>query len=139
MKCRVEWCNNKTELYNKKQHYKFCPIHIQYKKYATNAPVRPWLMYKVEKVVNNNLICEHCGLDMINHYKNAELKAIITAMDVDHINPTIKGTPEGEQPSNYQLLCKMCHIIKSYDEGDYVNKKYRKDLDTTDPVRIFTV
>jgi 5-methylcytosine-specific restriction endonuclease McrA len=139
MKCRVEWCTNETKLYNKKQHYKFCPIHIQYKKYAANAPIRPWLMYKVEKVVNNNLICEHCGLDMINHYKNAELKAIITAMDVDHINPDIKGTPEGEQPNNYQLLCKMCHIIKSYEEGDYKPKKYRKDLDTTDPVRIFTV
>ena len=45
-------------------------------------------------------------------------------MDVDHINPSIKGTPEGEQPSNYQLLCKMCHIIKSYSEGDYKPKKY---------------
>jgi hypothetical protein len=51
-------------------------------------------------------------------------------MDVDHINSSIKGTPEGEQPSNYQLLCKMCHIIKSYDEGDYVNKKCKKDLES---------
>jgi hypothetical protein len=32
----------------------------------------------------------------------------------------------------------MCHIIKSYDEGDYVNKKYKKDLESWDPVRIFT-
>ena len=130
MKCKVEWCNNETESYNKKQHYKFCPIHIQYKKYAANAPVRPWLMYKVEKVVNNDLVCEHCDLDMIQHYKNTNLKAILTAMDVDHIDSAIKGTPEGEQPSNYQLLCKMCHIIKSYDEGDYVNKKYKKDLES---------
>jgi 5-methylcytosine-specific restriction endonuclease McrA len=87
-------------------------------------------MYKVEKVVNNDLICEHCSLDMIQHYKNTNLKAILTAMDVDHINSSIKGTPEGEQPSNYQLLCKMCHIIKSYDEGDYVNKKCKKDLES---------
>jgi 5-methylcytosine-specific restriction endonuclease McrA len=87
-------------------------------------------MYKVEKVVSNDLICEHCGLDMVKHYKNTNLKAILTAMDVDHIDSAIKGTPEGEQPNNYQLLCKMCHIIKSYDEGDYVNKKYKKDLES---------
>ena len=87
-------------------------------------------MYKVEKVINNTLICESCGLDMVNHYKDANLKAIISAMDVDHINSKIKGTPKGEQPSNYQLLCKMCHIIKSYDEGDYVNKRYKKDLES---------
>ena len=128
--CKVSWCNNETKKGKNGQYLKYCAVHIQYKKYAANAPVRPWLMYKVEKVVNNDLICEHCSLDMVNHYKNAELKAIITAMDIDHINPSIKGTPEGEQPSNYQLLCKMCHIIKSYDEGDYVNKKYKKDLES---------
>jgi 5-methylcytosine-specific restriction endonuclease McrA len=138
-KCKVSWCNNKTEKGKYGRYLIYCNTHIQYKQYATNAPVRPWLMYKVEKVVNHNLICEHCNLDMVNHYKNAQLKAIITAMDVDHINPAIKGTLEGEQPSNYQLLCKMCHIIKSYNEGDYKPKKYRKDLDTTDPVRIFTI
>jgi 5-methylcytosine-specific restriction endonuclease McrA len=126
-KCKVSWCNNKTEKGKKGRYLIYCNIHIQHKKYATNAPIRPWLMYKVEKVVNNNLICEHCNLDMVNHYKNAQLKAIITAMDVDHINPSIKGTPEGEQPSNYQLLCKMCHIIKSYEEGDYKPKKYKND------------
>ena len=128
MKCRVEWCNHETEFYNKKQCYKYCPTHIQYKQYASNAPVRPWLMYKVEKIVNNDLMCEHCDLDMVKHYKNANLKAILTAMDVDHIDSAIKGTPEGEQPNNYQLLCKMCHIIKSYDEGDYINKKYRINM-----------
>jgi 5-methylcytosine-specific restriction endonuclease McrA len=126
-KCRVSWCNNKTTLSDKHRHSIYCSTHIQYKKYAANAPSRPWLMYKVEKVVNNSLICEHCGLDMVKHYKDANLKAIITAMDVDHINPAIKGTPEGEQSSNYQLLCKMCHIIKSYDEGDYKPKKYKND------------
>ena len=67
---------------------------------------------------------------IFKHYKNTNLKAILTAMDVDHIDSAIKGTPEGEQPNNYQLLCKMCHIIKSYDEGDYVNKKYKKDLES---------
>jgi 5-methylcytosine-specific restriction endonuclease McrA len=123
--CKVSWCVKEPLKYMNGVSKAYCETHVQYKKYASNAPVRPWLMYKVEKVINNDLICEHCGLDMVNHYKDTNLKAIITAMDVDHINPAIKGTPEGEQPSNYQLLCKMCHIIKSYDEGDYINKKYR--------------
>ena len=126
-KCKVSWCNNKTTLSDKYRHSQFCSTHIQYKQYAANAYVRPWLMYKVEKVVNNDLVCEHCGLDMIKHYNKAPLKAIISAMDVDHINPLIKGTLEGEQPSNYQLLCKMCHIIKSHIEGDYKPKKYKND------------
>ena len=71
------------------------------------------------------MICEHCGLDMIKQYGQENFKSIITAMDVDHINPDIKGTLEGEQPSNYQLLCKMCHVIKSHKEGDFKPKKYR--------------
>jgi 5-methylcytosine-specific restriction endonuclease McrA len=119
--CKVSWCNE-SKAFNAKA---YCNTHIQYRQYASNASSRPWLMYKVEKVVNNDLICEHCNLDMIKHYKDANLKAIITAMDVDHIDPLIKGTTEGEQPSNYQLLCKMCHIIKSYNEGDYTPKKYK--------------
>jgi len=123
--CKVSWCNNETEFYNKKQRYAFCPTHIQYKQYARNAAVRPWLMYKVEKVVNNDLCCEHCGDNMVKKYKDVPLKVVLTQMDVDHINPNIKGTPEGEQPSNYQLLCKMCHGIKSYNEGDWNNKQYR--------------
>jgi 5-methylcytosine-specific restriction endonuclease McrA len=125
--CKVSWCSNETQKGKNGQYLKYCDMHIQFRKYATHAPSRPWLMYKVEKVVNNDLVCECCGLDMIKHYKNTNLKAIITAMDVDHINSSIKGTPAGEQPINYQLLCKMCHIMKSYEEGDYVNKKYKND------------
>ena len=128
--CNVAWCDKEPLKYLNGNPKAYCEIHVQYKKYAANAPVRPWLMYKVEKVINNDLVCECCRLDMIKHYKNTNLKAIITAMDVDHIDSAIKGTPEGEQPSNYQLLCKMCHIIKSYEEGDYVNKKYKKDLES---------
>jgi len=82
-------------------------------------------MYKVEKILAKDLVCEHCGLDMVKQYGQENFKSIITAMDVDHINPSIKGTPEGEQPNNYQLLCKMCHVIKSHKEGDFIAKKYR--------------
>ncbi len=31
--CKVTWCDNETEFYNKIQRYVYCPTHIQYKKY----------------------------------------------------------------------------------------------------------
>ena len=123
--CKVTWCNKEALKYKNGNSKSYCGDHIQYKQYATNAPIRPWLMYKVEKILAEDLVCEHCGLDMIKQYGEENFKSIITAMDVDHIDPSIKGTLEGEQPSNYQLLCKMCHVIKSHKEGDYIAKKYR--------------
>jgi 5-methylcytosine-specific restriction endonuclease McrA len=123
--CKVTWCNKEALKYKNGNSKSYCRDHIQYKQYATNAPIRPWLMYKVEKILAEDLVCEHCGLDMVKQYGEENFKSIITAMDVDHINPSIKKTLEGEQPSNYQLLCKMCHVIKSHKEGDYIAKKYR--------------
>jgi 5-methylcytosine-specific restriction endonuclease McrA len=125
MKCKVTWCNNKPLQYKNGNPRSYCKNHIQYTKYASNASSRPWLMYKVEKILNNDLICEHCNLDMVKQYGEENFKSIITAMDVDHIDPSIKGTLKGEQPTNYQLLCKMCHVIKSHKEGDFKPKKYR--------------
>jgi predicted HNH restriction endonuclease len=123
--CKVTWCNKEALKYKNGNSKSYCGDHIQYKQYATNAPIRPWLMYKVEKILAEDLVCEHCGLDMVKQYGEENFKSIITAMDVDHIDPSIKKTLEGEQPSNYQLLCKMCHVIKSHKEGDYIAKKYR--------------
>lgn len=123
--CKVSWCNEETEFYNKTQRYAYCPTHLQYKKYAINAPVRPWLMYKVEKIVDNNFTCEICKFEPQIQYPNETVEILASLMDVDHKDPKIKGTPEGEQPSNYQLLCKHCHILKSHREGDFINKKYK--------------
>ena len=124
--CGVEWCNNETEFYNKSQQYKYCSDHIQYKKYAANAPLRPWLMYKVEKILADDLKCEKCGYDAEHFHPDRPLKQLSGLFDVDHIISDIKHTPEGENPSNYQLLCKQCHILKSYDEGDFVSKNNRR-------------
>ena len=123
--CKVSWCEKEALKYKNGNSKAYCDNHVQYKQYATNAPTRPWLFYKVEKILANKLICEHCGLDMVKQYGAENLRSIVTAMDVDHIDPSIKKTPKGEQPSNYQLLCKMCHIIKSHKEGDYTPKKYK--------------
>ena len=123
--CKVSWCEKEPLKYMNGNPKVYCADHVQYKQYASNAPSRPWLMYKVEKILAEDLVCEHCGLDMVKQYGQENFKSIITAMDVDHIDPSIKGTPEGEQPNNYQLLCKMCHVIKSHKEGDFIAKKYR--------------
>jgi len=125
-KCAVTWCNNETEYYNKTQRYKYCPTHNQYKKYAKNAPIRPHLMYKVEMIVNGKLHCECCGYKAEKYHPNRPLKQLAGLYDVDHIISDTKHTLEGEQPSNYQLLCKQCHILKSYDEGDFISKNNRK-------------
>ena len=123
--CTVSWCDNETKKGKNGQYLKYCDVHIQYKQYAANAPVRPWLMYKVEKIVDNEFACEMCEFEPQIQYPNETVEILASLMDVDHKDPKIKGTLEGEQPSNYQLLCKHCHILKSHREGDFINKKYK--------------
>jgi 5-methylcytosine-specific restriction endonuclease McrA len=126
-KCKVSWCLNETSKPIKGKYKRsYCDIHIQYKEYAANAPTRPHLMYKVEKICSNHLQCEKCGFDPLTTYPDRNLRQLSSLMDVDHINPNTKHTLEGEHPSNYQLLCKHCHILKSHDEGDYRPKKLKK-------------
>ena len=84
--CKVTWCNKEALKYLNGNPKAYCSDHIQYKQYASNASTRPWLMYKVEKILANNLICEHCGLDMIKQYGEENFKSIITAMDVTIID-----------------------------------------------------
>tara|TARA_R110001583_G_scaffold165185_1_gene317697 strand:+ start:455 stop:832 length:378 start_codon:yes stop_codon:yes gene_type:complete len=124
--CGVTWCNKSTEFYNKSQRYKYCSTHIQYKNWVSNANTRPWLMYKLEKILDNKIYCEKCGFDPIKLYPDRPKKQLVSLLDVDHIDPSIKGLLKGEQPSNYQLVCKHCHILKSHDEGDFIAKKYKK-------------
>tara|TARA_R110002153_G_scaffold90690_1_gene221288 strand:- start:2522 stop:2908 length:387 start_codon:yes stop_codon:yes gene_type:complete len=125
--CKVTWCNNETEYYNKSQKYVYCSTHIQYKKYAKNATTRPHLMYKVEKVINGTLECESCNYNAREYHPERPLNQLAGLYDIDHIDSNTKHTLEGEQPSNYQLLCKQCHILKSYDEGDYISKNNRNN------------
>ena len=124
--CRVTWCNSETEYYNKSQKYIYCQTHIQFKKYASNANTRPHLMYKVEKLLADELKCEGCGYDAKKFHPERPLNQLAGLFDVDHIVSDTKHTLEGEQPSNYQLLCKQCHILKSYDSGDFISKNNRR-------------
>ena len=123
--CKVTWCETEPLKYLNGNSKAYCATHVQYKQYASNAPSRPWLMYKVEKVVANKLQCEKCGYDAKVFHPNRPTNELAGLFDVDHIISDIKHTPEGEQPSNYQLLCKQCHILKSYDEGDFISKNNR--------------
>jgi hypothetical protein len=83
-------------------------------------------MYKLEKVIEGKLECECCGYKAENFHPNRPLNQLAGLYDVDHINSGLKHFLEGEQPSNYQLLCKQCHVLKSYDEGDFTSNKNKQ-------------
>ena len=118
--CKVAWCNNKSIKWKNGNPKTYCSLHVNR---PGNASRRPWLFYKTERIADNKLECEHCGDNYPKKYPNVNIKILSSLMDVDHINPNIKGTIEGEQPSNYQMLCKICHAIKSHNEGDYNGHK----------------
>ena len=118
-KCKVNWCNKSVETYKNGRPRTYCSVHVNR---PGNASSRPWLFYKTERIAENKLECEHCGDNYPNKYPDVDIKVLSMLMDVDHIDSSIKGTVKGEQPSNYQLLCKICHAIKSHKEGDYIAK-----------------
>ena len=120
--CKVSWCNKEDRFYKNGNPKTYCSLHHNR---PGNANSRPWLFYKTELIAKGKLECEHCGDNYFEKYPNIDIKILSSVMDVDHINSLIKGTPEGEHPSNYQLLCKTCHAIKSHKEGDYKSNKYK--------------
>ena len=124
--CKVTWCEKESLKYMNGKPRAYCVDHVQYKEWVTNAPRRPWLFYKLEKMLIGDLKCEICGIDKVKQHPTRPLKQIISLFDVDHIISDLKGTPEGEKPSNYQLLCNDCHKFKSHDDGDHISKNNRK-------------
>jgi len=122
-KCRVTWCNNP-----RKKRSTVCELHSQYK-HICGAAIRldrPHLMYKVEKWLKGKHQCEMCGFDPVVSYPDLDLLGQSSMMDVDHIDSNLKGIKKYENPNNYQLLCKHCHIVKSRKEGDCIAKINRK-------------
>ena len=118
--CCVSWCDQTFLKEANTKGRKYCDLHTT--KHCNNRSSRPWLNYKVERFNTGKDICEGCGWQPD---QNLSLACRYGLFDVDHEKPELKGTPEGEQPSNYQLLCKNCHAIKTYKEKDYLPKKYR--------------
>lgn len=124
IKCRVTWCNEP-----KKHKSVVCDKHSQYK-HICGAAIRldrPHLMYKVEKWLNGEHQCESCSFDPVAAYPHLHTKGQSSMLDVDHIDSSLKGITEHENPTNYQLLCKHCHIVKSIEEGDCIAKKFRNN------------
>ena len=122
--CKVTWCNRQDRFYKNGRKKTYCSVHVNR---PGNASSRPWLYYKTERIAEGKLECEHCGDNYLKKHPDVDIKILSSLMDVDHIDPSIKGTIEGEQPSNYQLLCKTCHAIKSHKDGDYENKRYKNN------------
>ena len=122
-KCRVTWCNKPIT-----GRSVVCKTHAQYKTICRAAIRldRPHLMYKVEKWLEGKHQCEKCGFDPTIAYPDLDLLGQSSMLDVDHIDSNLKGIVEEESPTNYQLLCKHCHIVKSREEGDCISKVNRK-------------
>ena len=122
-KCRVTWCNKPIT-----GRSVVCKTHTHYKTICRAAIRldRPHLMYKVEKWLEGKHQCEKCGSDPTIAYPDLDLLGQSSMLDVDHIDSNLKGIVEEESPTNYQLLCKHCHIVKSREEGDCISKVNRK-------------
>ena len=123
--CNVTWCDKKDRFYKNGNEKPLCSTHSQYMDWVSNATNRPHLMYKLEKILDDDVCCEECGYNPFDFYPNRSKRQLVSLLDVDHKISDIKNTIEGEQPSNYKLVCKSCHVLKSHDDGDYVPKKYR--------------
>ena len=131
--CKVSWCDNEDRFYKNGNPKTYCSLHNDR---PGNAPSRPWLFYKAERIAIGKLECEKCGDNLQKRYSDRTLKDVMKGMDVDHITkPTewdIKNNPwynvetkKIEHPDNYQLICKYCHLFKSIDNKDFTNKKYK--------------
>mgnify|MGYP003644855245 FL=1 len=122
--CKVNWCNKNDRFFKNGNSKVYCSTH---ENPIPNSSSRPWLYYKRERILEDKLQCEDCNDHYPTKYKEVPMNVLISLLDVDHIDNSIKGTPEGEQPVNYQLLCKVCHAIKSHKEGDYNSHKNKSN------------
>lgn len=125
--CRVSWCNREDRFWKSGKPKSLCSVHIQYKNFCSAAAnrLKEYLMYKVEKFALGKGQCEKCGFDPIKAYPNLHSKGQTSMLDVDHIISDHKFITEYENPNNFQLLCKHCHIEKGQLEGDNIRKDYR--------------
>jgi hypothetical protein len=92
--CKVSWCDNEDRFYKNGNPKTYCSLHNNR---PGNAPSRPWLFYKTERIAIGKLECEKCGDNLQKRFPHRKLKDVIKGMDVDHIlKPTewdIKNNP----------------------------------------------
>ena len=92
--CKVAWCKKEPLKYMNGKPKAYCKDHIQYKEWVTNAPRRPWLFYKLEKMLVGDLKCEICGIDKVKQHPTRPLKQVTTSyfvMIVISLNPMMMG------------------------------------------------
>lgn len=74
--------------------------------------LRPWIVYKKES-------CEHCGF----------IPEHACQLDVDHID----GNKSNNDPSNLMTLCANCHRLKTYNAGEFREKRPKRTYEKNDP------
>ena len=150
--CKVPYCDNKRDLGKNGQLMNYCFYH---KKLNLMNPSATWeaphIFFKNE-IIFNDITKLKCNYDIwgdgseCNDNKQKYLavpdidkKWVWGMFDVDHIKkPTewdkknnkwyYPHTGKIEHPSNYQLICKDCHRVKSHINGDYDGSKNKKKI-----------
>ncbi len=146
-KCRVHYCTNKRIIGRNGQLMQYCSHCKRLNSLNNSATWRmPHIFFKNEIIFNDitNLRCNYdiwgdgtkCGDNKQKYLAvpNIDKKWIWGMFDVDHIKkPTewdkkhnkwyFSYTGKIEHPSNYQLICKDCHRVKSHISGDYDGNK----------------
>ena len=77
---------------------------------------KPWVRHKGDR-------CESCGF----------VPEHPCQLDVDHID----GNKFNNSLDNYMTLCANCHRLKTYQNGDFYNKKYKDEEIVDNQISLF--
>jgi 5-methylcytosine-specific restriction endonuclease McrA len=124
LKCKLMDCDNVLSMYEGPGTDSLCRDHqLQCKEYGGfGNPAEPHTFFR--DWVCSNPLCQYDPRNdpAFNVIENVDLKltAMRYQMHGDHIIPRALGGSDAKE--NIQVLCKKCHDIKSFKNGDFANK-----------------
>jgi 5-methylcytosine-specific restriction endonuclease McrA len=128
LKCKLLDCDNLLSMYEGPGSDSLCRDHqLQCKEYGGfGNPAEPHTFFR--DWVCSNPLCQYDPRNdpAFNVIENPYLKltAMKYQMHGDHIIPRALGGTDAKE--NIQVLCKKCHDIKSFKNGDFANKTKKR-------------
>jgi hypothetical protein len=149
-KCKVHYCTNEREFGKNGQLMNYCS-HCKKLNLLNKSGTweNPHIIFK-NNIIFNDITALKCNYDFWQDgtkcgdtkqkylaVPDIDKKWVWGMFDVDHIKKPTKWdiknnkwycahTGKIEHPSNYQLICKDCHRVKSHRNGDYDGSKNKK-------------
>jgi hypothetical protein len=125
-KCKIPNCEEDITIFEGPGSELLCRSHqLMCKEYGEDCfgnPAEPHTFFR--GWVCSNLLCQYDPRNdpAFNEIENPYLKltAMKYQMHGDHIIPRALGGTDAKE--NIQVLCKKCHDIKSFKNGDFANK-----------------